>query len=162
MRVQPGCKGVRPAVVVVFAFEVSAFAVGYEAPTRATIIRRPAGRVDPGTKVTIGGRSGSPRRACTRNKVILPMQVGKGVVDRDRTNDGGRYRFERRSRRTKQFLTKFLATRRGVHPNEYLPRLHIEDDHDSRPSEQRLIGNDRGRSLARRYEVPRCTTPTTG
>jgi hypothetical protein len=110
------------AVVAMLAFDARAFAVGHNTPTSPTISRRLAGRVDPDTKVTIRGRSGSPRRACTRNKIILLMRVDKGVVDGDWAKDEGRYRFERRSRRTNQFFAKIRGTRRGVHPNLRISR----------------------------------------
>jgi hypothetical protein len=89
----------------------------YTEPTSLSIRRRPRGRVDPGTLITIRGRLSSDRPACRRFKVIKLVRVGHGVVDRDRTNRFGRYRFERRIPRKRRFFTRFDGTRRGVHPN---------------------------------------------
>lgn len=44
------------ALLALFAFDGGALAVSYDAPTSLTISRRPDGRVDPGTRVTIRGR----------------------------------------------------------------------------------------------------------
>lgn len=104
------------ALVVLLAVEGSALA-GFTEPTSLSIHRRPSGRVDRGTEITILGRLSSDRPACRRFKLIKLVRVGHGVVDRDRTNRFGRYRFERRIRRTSRFFTRFDGTRRGVHPN---------------------------------------------
>jgi hypothetical protein len=104
------------ALVVLLTVEGSAIA-NYTEPTSLSIHRRPSGRLDPGTRITILGRLKSDRPACRRFKVIKLIKVGEGVVDRDRTNRFGRYEFHRRIWRTRQFFTRFDGTRKGVHPN---------------------------------------------
>ncbi|MGH2679036.1 MAG: hypothetical protein ACRDG8_00905 [Actinomycetota bacterium] len=104
------------ALAVLLAVEGSALAAFIE-PTSLSIHRSPSGRVDPGTKITIRGRLSSDRRACRSHKVIKLVRVGVGVVELDITNRFGRYRFDRRIRRTQRFRTKFAGTARGVHPD---------------------------------------------
>jgi hypothetical protein len=50
--------------------------------------------------------------------------------------------------------------RRPSQPED-LARLQVEDDHDSRPVEQRLIVDDPRPQPGSPFGVPRCTTPTT-
>jgi hypothetical protein len=104
------------ALVVLLAVEGSALAAFIE-PTSLSIHRRPSGRVERGTEITILGRLSSDRRECRRHKVIKLIRVGHGVVALDTTNRFGRYRFERRIRRTQRFRTKFDGTAKGVHPD---------------------------------------------
>jgi hypothetical protein len=104
------------ALVVLLAVEGIALA-NYTEPTSLSIRRSPKGRVDPGTMITIRGRLSSDRPACRRFKLIKLVRVGHGVVDVDRTNRFGRYRFERRIHRKRRFYTRFDGTRRGVHPD---------------------------------------------
>jgi hypothetical protein len=104
------------ALVVLLTVEGSAFA-NYTEPTSLSLRRRPGGRVDPGTGIRFLGRLSSDRPACRRFKVIKLIRVGDGVIDTDRTDRFGRYRFDRRVYRTRQFRTRFDGTRKGVHPN---------------------------------------------
>ena len=105
------------ALVVLLAVEGIALAVSYTQPTSLSLGRRPIGTINPGTRVTFFGRLNSARPACERFKVIQLVRVGTGVVAMTRTNSLGRYRFERRIRRTGRFRTRFQGTANGVHPN---------------------------------------------
>lgn len=91
-----------------------------EYPTDISVARRPAGAVERGTVVHIYGRLTSPKHACVVNSRIQLIKVGTGVVDRTRTDERGRYSFDRKVRRTSRWRVRFPGKiLNAVHPHSH-------------------------------------------
>jgi hypothetical protein len=104
-------------LVALLVLEIPAEAASFTAGTSLTIRRRPTGPVDRGTVVKIVGRLRSGKRLCRRNKRVQLIRIGRGPVARTRTNRFGKYRFDRRIRRTQRLRVRFRGFVTGVHPN---------------------------------------------
>lgn len=108
---------------VVAAFLLSGTALAHDVTfnTRLSISRSPSGTVDPGTSITFSGKLRSPKGRCERSMLIKLIKVGKGIVDKTRTDDRGRYRFEPTVRRTSTWRTRFSGRALdATHPHSHV------------------------------------------
>ena len=108
-------------LVGAFLLVGTAFAHSVTFQTSLSIHRSPRGAIERGTNVGIFGALRSGKKACTTNSVVKLIQVGKGVVARDRTGARGRYSFTRKIRHTHNWRTRFEGkVLNGVHPHNHV------------------------------------------
>jgi hypothetical protein len=107
------------ASVIAGAFLFTTFVVGdavahtFVAETSLSISKAPTTATAPGTKVYIFGRLMSPRAACRSNMWVKLMRIRPGqdlVLESDRTDSDGNYRFVRYPRRDLTVYTRFSGT----------------------------------------------------
>jgi len=109
------------AVVAAFLLSGTALAHNVTFETHLSISRSPSGTVDPGTRITFSGKLTSPKDRCVSGMLIKLVKVGTGVVDKTRTNDHGRYRFERTVRQTSEWRTRFAGSvLNATHPHNHV------------------------------------------
>jgi hypothetical protein len=110
------------ASVIVGVLLLTTVAVGaaiahtYVAETALTIHKEPRGATESGAKLFIFGRLKSARPACKSNKLVNLMRVRPGpdkILDRDRTDIDGNYRFVRHTLRDQTVYARFLGTFRS-------------------------------------------------
>ena len=88
--------------------------------TKLSIKRSPDGRVDTGTVVKFSGRLRSGKDACTNGSKIRLIEIGVGVVGRDRTNNNGRYKIKERVDETARFRTRYPGeVLNATHPHNH-------------------------------------------
>ena len=107
------------ASVIAGAFVLTTVVVGaavahtFVAETFLSISKAPTAATAPGAKVYVFGRLKSPRPACRSNMWVKLMRIRPGrdlVLESDRTDSDGNYRFVRNPRRDLTVYTKFSGT----------------------------------------------------
>jgi hypothetical protein len=107
------------ASVIVGIFILTTVAIGtavahtFVAETTLTIRKAPRGATNPGGKVIIYGRLKSANPSCRSNKLVRLMKVRPGadkILDVDRTDLEGDYRFVRHPGGDVTVYTRFLGT----------------------------------------------------
>jgi hypothetical protein len=106
-------------VLSIFGGVASAHTRSFE--TSLSIDRSPDGAVAPGTVVTFSGELSSGKKACITNSRIRLIQIGEGVVGRDRTDGQGRYLIRERVNETARFRVRYAGeVLNGTHPHSHV------------------------------------------